>query len=261
VKLGKASADFDTSGITKAAKRARKAGSAAAANASDAAANAAAAARNAADVGQSAAQSAADVAQSAAQTAAEVAQAAAQNAAELAQTAVGAAQNAAHNAADLAQTAGEAAQSAASTVTKEVKDKVLTARKWAAPRLETAADYTTSTAAPKVSSALRSTAKQVSVDTGSSKRKIVGWSVFGIAVLAGLGAAAAVFRNRFRAAIAADSETADEEVLSDSAGSQPAAVVVVEEPVAEEAAPTEETEAPVEPSPDGSVNGRVKTTG
>jgi hypothetical protein len=48
------------------------------------------------------------------------------------------------------------------------------------------------------------------------------WSVLGAAILAALGAAAAMFRYRYRAEIAAESEEADEEVLADSAGSQAA---------------------------------------
>jgi hypothetical protein len=300
VKLGKTAADLDTGSVTKAAKRAQAAGSAAAANAADAAQNAAAAAQNAVGVTQSAAKNAADAAQSAAKNAAEVAQTAADRAtdvahnvaeaaqtaadkaADLAQTAVGASRVAADKAADVAQNASEAAQAAAVTVSKNVKDKVFTARKWAAPRLETAADYTTATVAPKVSSALRTAAEQVQPDTGRSKRKIVLWSVFGVAAAAGAAVAAVVFRNRFKAAIAADSEAADEEVLADPVGSTPAPVVVLDpdsdtadvmpvtdivEPAAGSAAPAESdgTEPaagqPVDPDGDASVNGRVNSTG
>ena len=46
------------------------------------------------------------------------------------------------------------------------------------------------------------------------------WSLLGASILAALGAGAAVARYRYRTAIAADSETADEEVMADSAGSQ-----------------------------------------
>jgi hypothetical protein len=288
VKLGKTAAGFDTGSVTKAAKRAQVAGSAAAANAADAAQNAAAAAQNAVGVTQTAAQTAAEATQAAARNAAEVAQAAAKTAAEaaqtaaekatdLAQTAVGASRVAADKAADVAQNASEAAQAAAVTVSKNVKDKVFTARKWAAPRLETAADYTTATVAPKVSSALRTTAKQVQPDTGRSTRKIVLWSVFGVAVAAGAAAAGYVFRNRFKAAIAADSETADEEVLADSAGSTPAPAVVPvpvvddgedspdatapEAAAEEDVIPVAEEVPPADPGTDASANGRVNSTG
>jgi hypothetical protein len=184
----KKTADLNTSGTVKAAKKARAASSAAAANATNAAQNAALTAQNAAGVAQTAAQNAAVIAASA------------------------------------AQNASGAAQTAASSVNSGVRQGVDTARRWAAPRLEGVADYTTTTVAPKVSSALRTTARQVSpADAPTSKRSsIVTWSLLGAAVLAALGAAAAVVRYRYRAAIAAESETADEEVLGDSTGSQPA---------------------------------------
>src|SRR6185312_7318764 len=104
------------------------------------------------------------------------------------------------------------------------KQGVYTARTWAAPRLDSAAEYCTTTVAPKVSSALHTTARQVApVDTRASKRSsIMTWSLLGGAILAAAGAAAAVVRYRYRAAIAADSESADEEVLGDSTGSQAA---------------------------------------
>jgi len=183
----KRTADLSTSSTVEAVKRARMASSAAAANATSAAQNAALAAQNAAGVAQTAAQ----------------------NASVIATNAV--------------QNASDAAQTAATDLTKEVKRGVYTARSWAAPRLESAADYCTTTVAPKVSSALRTTARQVRpADTTSSKRSMLTWSVLGASILAALGAAAALARYRYRAAIAADSETADEEVPADSSGSQPA---------------------------------------
>src|SRR6202034_2010872 len=85
--------------------------------------------------------------------------------------------------------------------------------------------YTSTTVAPKVSAALRSTARQVKpADPKSSRKTVLMWSALGAAVLAALGAAAAVPRYRYRTAIAADSETADEEVMADSTGSQAAPV-------------------------------------
>ena len=153
--------------------------------------------------------------------------AAAANASSAAQNAASAAQNAANlaaaAAASAAQNASGAAQTAAAGVTKGVKQGVYSARSWAGPRLDSAAEYCTTTVAPKVSAALHSTARQVTPpEAKSSKRSVVTWSLLGAAILAALGAAAAAARYRYRAAIEADSEPADEEVLADSAGSQAA---------------------------------------
>ena len=76
-----------------------------------------------------------------------------------AQSAAAAAQAAAANASEAAQAA---AQAAAVNMRKQVGTGIHGARSWAAPRLESAADYTTKTAAPKVSSALRKTARRSS---------------------------------------------------------------------------------------------------
>ena len=186
----KQTAELDTSSTLKAAKRAQKASSVAAANAASAAQNAALTAQNAAGMAQVAAQNAAVVAT-----------------------------NAAHN-------ASGAAQTAAAGLSKGTRQGVYTARSWAAPRLDSAADYTTTTIAPKVSTALRNTARQVRPpEPASSKRSsMLTWSVLGASILAALGAAAAAARYRYRTAIAADSETADEEVMADSSGSQAAPV-------------------------------------
>jgi hypothetical protein len=172
-----------------------------------------------------------------------VAQATAQNASNLAQQASVAAQN-----------ASDTAQSVASTVTESVKDKLFTARTWAAPRLESAADYTANTVAPKVADALRSTAQQVAPEPQKSGRAWLKWTMLGAGIAAGIGAAAALMRYRFRAAIAADSETADEEVMADSTGSQ--------------AAPVDPDTGTVPPGvtdtgPDSSANGngRVRASG
>jgi cytoskeletal protein RodZ len=109
-------------------------------------------------------------------------------------------------------------------VNKGVKQGVYHARSWAAPRLDTAAEYCTTTVAPKVSAALHTTARQVSpVDMKRSKRSsMLTWSLLGAAILAALGAAAAVARYRYRAEIAAESEMADEEMPADSADSRTA---------------------------------------
>jgi hypothetical protein len=183
----KKTAGLKTYRTVKAVRRARAASSAAAANSRDAAQNAVLAAQNAAGLAQLAAQNAAVLAASA------------------------------------AQNAGGAAQTAASGVSRGVRQGVYTARSWAAPRLDSAADYCTTTVAPMVSSALRSTARQVApADTRSTRRSsILTWSLLGAAIAAALGAAAAVARYRYSTAIDADSEAGDEEeVLGDSTGGQ-----------------------------------------
>ena len=68
---------------------------------------------------------------------------------------------AAQSAATAAQGVGTAAQTAAVGTGKGVRQGVYNVRVWAAPRLESAAGYCTTTAAPKVSSALLVTARQV----------------------------------------------------------------------------------------------------
>lgn len=228
-------------------RRTRAASSAASANAATAARSAAKAARRTRAVSSDAAANAATAARGAAVTA--------QNAASMAQVA---AQNAAAIAANAASSASDAAQAAASGVNRGVKgvrQGVYTARTWAAPRLDNAADYCTATVAPKVSAALRTTARQVSPDKpATSKRSsVLTWSLLGAAVAAAVGAAAVMARYRYRAAIAADSETADEaeeEVLGDSTGSRPAPVTADGPPPAAK-----------DPATEKSANGRVTSSG
>jgi hypothetical protein len=203
----------------RAMKRARAASSAAAAKASQAAALAANAAQSKA---QLAAQNAAAAAQVAAQNAASAAQVAAQHASEAAQT---------------------AAQTAAVKVRKGVDQGVYGARRWAAPRLEDAADYTTKTAAPKVSSALKKTARQVQPPKGRSKRSVLAWTAFGAAMLAAIGAGVAVARYRYREAL-----TDGERPAGERAGSKA------------EARP-DGAASPVDANADTSVNGRVTASG
>jgi len=202
--LDKSKSDLSTTNTAKAVKRARKAGMAAASNASNAAQNAAMAAQQAATAAQAAAQQAATVAVAAA-----------------------------HSAGDTA-----------TGLNKQMKVQVISARRWAVPRLEGAADYTTGTVAPKVSSALRSAAKQVKpVEQKSKKRSALTWSLLAAAVAAGLGAAAALVRYRYRAASAADSEIADEQAMG-----RPA-------PTAGADGTTQK-----DPNADTSANGRVTTS-
>lgn len=229
-------AELNTSSTVKAAKRTQKASAAAAANAVKAA-------KQAQKAGSVAAANAAAAAQNAAVTA--------QNAAGLAQTA---AQNATVVATNAALTASEAAQAAAANVNKGVRQGVFSARSWAAPRLESAADYTSKTLAPKVSDALRATARQVSPpDAKSSRKRVLAWTALGAAIATALGAAAAVARYRYQTAIAADSETADEEVMADSAGSQAAPVSAEDKKPADAKSKDEGAET--------SANGRVATSG
>jgi hypothetical protein len=138
------------------------------------------------------------------------ARAAGQAAQVVAQNAQVAAQNAAQNAAVAARTAATAAQAtaqtAASGVSSGVQQGVYTARRWTAPRLELAAEHVTKTVAPSVSSALRSTARQVKPAEPAKRRTALTWSLLGAAILATAGAAFALIRYQFRAA------TADETV-------------------------------------------------
>jgi hypothetical protein len=245
----KKTADLSTSRTAKSAKRARAASSAAAANATRSAKRARAASSAAAANATSAAQNAT----LAAQNAASMAQAAAQNAAALAATA--------------AQKSSGAAQTAASGLNKGVRQGVYSARSWTAPRLEVAADYCTTTVAPKVSSALRSTASQVRpVDARKTKRSsVMTWSLLGAAVAAALGAAAVLVRYRYRTAIAADSEMADEEVLGDSTGSQAAPLSADgSRPTAPSPRdPRDPSQEPSkkDPTTETPVNGRVASSG
>ena len=166
-----------------------------------------------------------------------------------------AAQNAAVLATSAAQNASSAAQTAASAASKGVKQGVYSARSWAAPRLDNAAEYCTTTVAPKVSDVLHSTARQVSPPprTTSKRSSILLWSLLGGAVLAAAGAAAAMVRYRYRTAIAADSEPADEEVLGDSTGSHAA-------PASPDgSSPNNKT--PKDKDTETSANGRVTATG
>jgi hypothetical protein len=175
-----------------------------------------------------------------------VAAARAAAASKAAQAAAAAAQAAAQSA---AQGANNAAQAAASGVGKGVQQGVYSARGWAAPVLHNVADYTSSTLAPKVSSALHSTADQVSpVDTRKKGRSMITWSLLAAAVLAAIGAAAAVVRKRYQVAMDADTEAdATGAATEGTAGSADAAQA--------EANPAAAS------GTDTGVNGRVSTSG
>lgn len=187
------------------------------------------------DAGTAAAKAAA--ASKAAQTAAATAQTAAQNAT---QTATSAAQTA-------RQGVNSAAQTAATGVGKGVKQGVYYVRGRAAPMLENAADYTTSTLAPKVSTALRGTAVRVRPeDTSRNKlRSALTWSALGAGVLAALGALGVVVKKRYQSAMNADTEVDSTDTAAmPASGNRPG--------TADAAGAT---------GTDAGVNGRVSTSG
>ena len=169
--------------------------------------------------------------------------------------------NAGQTAATAMQGVGTAAQTAAMGVSRGWRQGVYGARVWIAPRLETVADYTTTTAAPKVSSALLVTAQQVRpVDLTKKKgRSALTWSLLAAAVLAAAGAVAAVVSYRYRATMTAETEeeefavgTTGETTATPMAGTQPAGAA------ADQGAGTEESAGT---GKDAGANGRVSTSG
>ncbi|MCW2930654.1 MAG: hypothetical protein JWM19_1616 [Actinomycetia bacterium] len=118
-----------------------------------------------------------------------------------------------------AQLAAQGVQQAAEGVTAGLRASTDGVRSWAAPRLESAADYTTSTmapavskamtkeVAPRVSAALRKTARQVSPDKRSRLRvrPALAWTALTVTVLAAAGAAGSLLWRRYRPGVADDS--------------------------------------------------------
>jgi hypothetical protein len=113
------------------------------------------------------------------------------------------------------------AQSAAASANAGLRAGTHSARGWAGPRLEEAAEYTTSTAAPavsaaltkkvapRVSSALRTTARQVTPPDLRRKRSLrsaLAWSALSATVLAAAGAVATLVWRRYREAMDADTQ-------------------------------------------------------
>jgi hypothetical protein len=99
------------------------------------------------------------------------------------------------------------------------------AREWAAPRLEDAADAVTASVAPRVSAALRSTARQVRPESGKAGlRRLLSWRwLLGAgAVIAAAGASAVAMRRRYASATAEVRDDVDS--LSDEAPGNQAAV-------------------------------------
>jgi len=256
-------ANLDPTDASARARAARKAAKAAAQNAATAARAAAAAA-------QIAAQNAAQKSQIAAQNAAQKSTAVAQNAAQKS-TAV--AQNAAQKSTAVAQNAGGSAQTTAAGVSKQVQQGVYSARRWAAPKLESVADYATTTVAPTVSSALRNTANQVrpADPVSPAKRRMASaltWSLLGAAVLAAAGAAAALVRYRRRAAVELDTETPDSELgetptgVSGKPADRTPTMPTTPEPVVQAAKTSSNASAnKTKTTTDASVNGHASTSG
>ena len=109
---------------------------------------------------------------------------------------------------------------ASANVSQGVQQGVYTVRVWAAPRLESAADAVTASVAPRVSTALRTTARQVNPEPPADSNGGLGWllswrgvlAIAAIMAAAGAGAATAM-RRRYQSATAAaegdDGEIAD----------------------------------------------------
>jgi hypothetical protein len=162
-----------------------------------------------------------------------------------------AASAAAAGASSAAQLAAQGMQQAAEGVTASLRASTDGVRNWAAPRLENAADYTTSTmapavskavtkeVAPRVSAALRKTAKQVSVGKRRSRiRPALAWTALTATVLAGAGAVGAVVWRRYRARA--------EDSRLDAAATYPAAATDAMTP---ESTPSEDGMNPPVPDP------------
>lgn len=188
--------------------------------------------------------------------------AAAQSAQATAQTAQAAAAQAAQIA---AAQAAQAAQTAAQGVGKSVRQGVYTARGWAAPRLENAADYCATTVAPRVSTALRSTARQVSPEDASPKRRVrsvLSWPVLAVAVLAGAGAIAALVRQKYRAAM---NDNAQADDVADIKAGATESDTADGSPASTSTASSESEVNETTPSPDmnasAGLNGQVPASG
>ena len=170
--------------------------------------------------------------------------------------------SAAQSAAMALQGAGTAAQTAAMGVNKGVRQGVYSSRLWIAPRLESAADYTTTTAAPKVSSALLVTARQVHPEDLTQKkgRSALTWSLLASAVLAAAGAVAALVWYRYNSTMTAETEeeefivttTGGETTMTPAAGTEPAGTMAGSGTGTAESTST---------GKDTGVNGRVSTSG
>jgi hypothetical protein len=172
--------------------------------------------------------------------------------------------------ANAAQTAAQgvssAAQTAAAGVSKGVRQGVYSTRVWAAPQLESAADYTVTTVAPKVSSALRSTAQQIRpVDvTPKKSRSMLTWSVLAAAIVATAGAvtAAVMYRLRSSVDVETDEEFSTAGPASTASGAGSAGGAESRTGGAESSTTAgSSTAGSAGDSTDAGVNGRVSTSG
>lgn len=140
-----------------------------------------------------------------------------------------------------------AAAATASGVSKGVRQGVYSVRVWTAPRLESAADYTTATVAPKVSSALRSSAEQVRpLDMRKKSHSVLTWSVLAAAMAATAGAAAALVKYRYRTTTTGEKE---DPAATSTESAAPAGTA--------SGAPADSTTT----NADAGVNGRVSASG
>jgi len=128
--------------------------------------------------------------------------------------AAAAAASAKDRAKDVAVQAIPVAKSAGTTAVQGVRQGVQGAKEWAAPRIEDAAEAVTTTVAPKVSSALMETARQVRPDgpkkTGMRRLLDWRWLLGAGAVIAAAGAGAAVTMRRRYASATAEAKNATE---------------------------------------------------
>jgi hypothetical protein len=110
--------------------------------------------------------------------------------------------------------AADAVQTAKVWAAPRAQDAVRGAREWAAPRLEDVADAVDTSVAPTVSSALRTTAKQVR-PAPPAKRGLLNWRVLlgiGAAVAAASAAAAVAMRRRYASATAEAEDATTQDV-------------------------------------------------
>jgi hypothetical protein len=167
-----------------------------------------------------------------------------------------AAQTAAQGVSTAAQSAAQgvstAAQSAAAGVSKGVRQGVYSVRVWAAPQLESAADYTAKTVAPKVYTALRTSAQQVRPVDQKKSRSALTWSLVAAAVFATAGAVAALVRYRDRAS----TTTGEEEFAAGAASPGTGAAETATAAEGASNAPADSTAGS-----DAGVNGRVSSSG
>jgi len=118
---------------------------------------------------------------------------------------------------------------AGTTAVQGVRQGVHDAREWGAPRLEDAADAVTASVAPRVSSALRSTARHVRPEgtesARSGVRRLLSWRWLlgaGAAIAAAGATAALAMRRRYASATAEVNDAADSPADESAPGHQTA---------------------------------------